>query len=276
MSDRIPLAAVIGDPISHSKSPRIHGHWLTSMGIKGHYIPLHVPQGQLKSGFDHMIALGFVGANITIPHKEAALDLCDNLSDAARKIGAVNTVKFDQDGRIYGDNTDWIGFSDNIKSHVPNWSGAKKSALVLGAGGAARAIIYALQHIGYEKIFITNRNATRAEGLCQEFGEPLYSIPWNERGSNLESYHFIVNTTSLGMTGQPELELELPKFTSDVIVTDIVYAPLETQLLSNARAEGATVVDGLGMLLHQAAPGFEMWFGARPIVDQTLRDIVLA
>lgn len=275
MARRIPLAAVIGEPIAHSKSPKIHNHWLAELGLEGHYIPLHVSQGTLKQAFDQMKSLGFVGANLTIPHKEDALNLCHSLSDAAQKIGAVNTVRFDENGQIYGDNSDWIGFRENIKSVVPQWRGAGHSALVLGAGGAARAIIYALQQVGYDKIIVTNRNGARADALCEEFGHPLNSIPWNERAKSLDTYDFIVNTTSLGMSGQPELDLPLNDLKSSAIVTDIVYTPLKTNLLIQAEERGVTTVDGLGMLLHQAIPGFEMWFGVRPTVDEALRALVL-
>lgn len=271
---RIPLAGVIGDPIAHSKSPRIHGHWLHKLGIEGYYIPLHVTSGALREGFDHMRALGFVGANVTIPHKEVAREICTDLSDAAAAIGAVNTVVFHKDGGIYGHNTDAYGFVANIKSALPNWSGAGKNALVIGAGGAARAIIYALKQEKFTNITIVNRTYERAAALAEEFG--VHSMEWSERNTDLDQYHFIVNTSSLGMVGQPELDITLPSLLADVVVTDIVYNPLETPLLAQARAHGAQVVDGFGMLLHQAVPGFELWFHARPVVDDELRRIVLS
>lgn len=274
MTDRIPLAAVIGWPIGHSKSPRIHGHWLAEHRIAGQYVPLGITPDDFPKMLEVLPRLGFVGANVTIPHKEAALSLASEVSARAKAIGAANTLTF-QDGGFHADNTDAEGFVENLRSGAPGWSAADGPALVIGAGGAARAILYALLDDGAAEIRLTNRTAARAEALAEEFGDHVQVVDWAHLSDASDGAATVVNTSSLGMTGQPPLDITL-KCSADALVTDIVYAPLETPLLAQARAAGMRTVDGLGMLLHQAVPGFERWFGVRPQVSETLRAKVFA
>ncbi len=270
---RIPLAGVIGAPVSHSRSPRLHGTWLRKYGVLGHYVPLHVEAGDLASVLRAMPQMGFVGANVTIPHKEAALVLADDVTERAKRIGAANTLSFHA-GRIHADNTDGYGFMANLTQSAPDWRPDAGAALVLGAGGAARAVIVALQDAGVPQIRLANRTRDRAEDLAAEFGCSVQD--WDQRAQGLQDLGLLVNTTALGMVGQSALEMPLDDLPAHALVTDIVYSPLETALLQSARARGLRAVDGLGMLLHQAVPGFERWFGTRPDVTHTLRDAVLA
>lgn len=270
---RIPLAGVIGAPVGHSRSPRLHGTWLRDYGIAGHYVPLHVEAGDLERVLHTMPAMGFVGANVTIPHKEAALVLADEVTDMAARIGAANTLTFSE-GRILADNTDGYGFMANLRDGARGWRPDAGAAMVLGAGGAARAVIVALQDAGVPEIRLANRTRARAEELAAEFGCIVQD--WEARTEGLGDLGLLVNTTALGMNGQAALEMPLAGLPDQALVTDIVYTPLETPLLRDARARGLQAVDGLGMLLHQAVPGFERWFGTRPEVTERLRDAVLA
>ncbi|CUX83925.1 MAG: shikimate dehydrogenase AroE [Roseibaca calidilacus] len=271
---KIPLAGVIGCPVGHSRSPILHGTWLRQYGLAGHYVPLHVEADDLADMLRAMPRMGFVGANVTVPHKEAALALADDVTETARRIGAANTLTFGADGRIQADNTDAYGFMANLRQNAPGWQPSGGPALVLGAGGAARAVIVALQDAGVPQIYLTNRTTARADALAAEFG--VNTLPWQDRERLLPQMACLVNTTSLGMRGQPDLEIDLTTLPASALVTDIVYAPLKTPLLAQARAQGCAVVDGLGMLLHQAVPGFERWFGTRPEVTDALRAAVLA
>ena len=271
----IPLAAVIGHPISHSKSPRLHGYWLRQQGIDGHYVPMDVAPDDLDTVIKAMPKMGFVGANVTIPHKEAVMPLVDQLSESARVIGAVNTLVFNADGTILGDNTDGYGFIENLRQGAQDWQPDSGPAMVLGAGGAARAIVYSLLQAGVPCVRVSNRTKVRAETLRADFGARVEVVDWEQAAFALDEVTTLVNTTSLGMLGKAPLEICLDALSSDATVTDIVYSPLETGLLSQARAKGCQTVDGLGMLLHQAVPGFEAWFGTRPEVDAGLRNEVL-
>lgn len=270
----IPLAGVIGCPVSHSRSPRLHGTWLRQYGIAGHYVPLHVEAPDLENVLRMMPRMGFVGANVTIPHKEAVLALADSVSDAAARIGAANTLTF-VDGEIHADNTDGYGFIANLQHSAPEWDATSGAALVLGAGGAARAVIDALLTAGVLRLYLTNRTRERSDVLAQLFGPRVQAIDWAARASVLGDLGVLVNTTSLGMAGQGALDMSLRGLPRDTLVTDIVYTPLMTDLLVRAAAQGNPVVDGLGMLLHQAVPGFEQWFGVRPQVTDALRAAVL-
>ncbi|MCC7320088.1 MAG: shikimate dehydrogenase [Rubellimicrobium sp.] len=277
MSDnRIPLAGVIGNPVSHSRSPRLHRHWLGRYGIAGDYVPLHVEERHLEQVIRALPHMGFVGCNITIPHKEAALRIADQVSDRATLIGAANTLIFRTDGSIHADNTDGYGFMANLRAGAPDWQPDSGPAAILGAGGAARAVVVALIEAGVPEIMIANRTRARAEDLRAEFGPRLTVVDWVQAGNMIEGAELVVNTTSLGMTGQPELRVPLDGLHAGQIVTDLVYSPLQTRLLAMAKEAGCTTVDGLGMLLHQAVPAFERWFGRRPEVDQALRSAVLA
>lgn len=273
--NRIPLAGVIGSPISHSRSPRLHQHWLKRYGIRGHYIPMDVASRDLDSAIDMLPKLGFVGINVTIPHKEHALTIADSVSDRAAVIGAANTITFGNDGKVYADNTDGYGFIENLRHGAADWDPKAGPAAVIGAGGAARAVIAALLDAGVQEIRLSNRTKTRAESLRQEFGTKIVVFDWVYAGNIFEGAATVVNTSSLGMEGKPELRVPLDGLERQAVVTDLVYAPLETRLLSHARSIGCRTVDGLGMLLYQAAPGFERWFGVRPEVDDRLRQAVI-
>lgn len=271
---KIPLAGVIGCPVGHSRSPRLHGTWLSQYSIAGHYVPLHVEERHLEQVLRAMPAMGFVGSNVTIPHKEAALMLADHVTETARLIGAANTLTFTDRG-IEADNTDAYGFVQSLRAGAPQWRGTDGAALVLGAGGAARAVIVALVDAGVPEIRLTNRTMARAEALAAETVAPVTVVPWEEREAAADGVSLIVNTSALGMEGQPALDFAPGALRAGTVVTDIVYTPLETKLLRDARRQGCVAVDGLGMLLHQAVPGFERWFGRRPEVTQALRDAVL-
>ncbi|MCE0506282.1 shikimate dehydrogenase [Roseivivax sp. GX 12232] len=274
-TDRIPLAGVIGSPIAHSRSPRLHGHWLKRHGIAGHYIPMDVPAEKLEETLRLLPALGFVGLNVTIPYKEKVLELADLVTDRAALIGAANTLIFRPDGKIHADNTDGYGFIQNLRQAAPDWRPEAGPAVVLGAGGAARAVLSALLEAGAPEIRISNRTRHRAEVLAREFGTRVQVTDWLQAGNIIEGAATLVNTTSLGMTGHAELRVPLDALRPETLVTDLVYAPLETRLLRVAREMGCPTVDGLGMLLHQAVPGFERWFGLRPEVDAETRAAVL-
>ena len=275
LSGRARVAGIVGWPVAHSRSPRLHGYWLDRYGIDGAYVPMAVPPGRVSQALRALPALGFAGANITLPHKEAALRACDEVEDAARRIGAVNTVVVGEDGALRGSNTDAPGFIENLRDAAPGWP-ADRPALVLGAGGAARAAIVALIDRGCPEVRICNRTRERAAALAREFGPRCVDAPWADRAAAAAGAGLLANTTSLGMAGKPELDLPPDAIGADAVVTDMVYTPLETPLLAAARRRGARAVDGLGMLLHQARPGFAAWFGIDPEVDDGLRAFVLA
>ncbi|MBT3767364.1 MAG: shikimate dehydrogenase [Rhodospirillaceae bacterium] len=269
-------AGVIGWPVSHSLSPRLHGFWLKKYGIDGTYDPIAVEPEKLESRLKSLSEQGFAGTNVTVPHKEAALRAVDEIDDHARRIGAVNTIVVLTDGRLRGSNTDGFGFLENLKAGAPEWRAEEGPAIILGAGGASRAVAAALVDAGVPEISLVNRTESRATEVAQEIGGPIKIIPWNQREDVLEDATVVVNTTILGMVGKPPLELSLKLLPKAALVTDIVYAPLETTLLKDARAQGNPTVDGLGMLLHQARPGFAAWFGQEPEVTLELRSHVLA
>jgi len=269
------LAGVLGWPVAHSKSPQVHGHWLQDHGIDGAYVPLAVSPEHFAGAVPALRDLHFRGANVTVPHKERTLAVCDRIDDHARRLGAVNTLVFDVDG-IHGRNTDGVGFLDNLRQGAPHWRPDAGPAVVLGAGGAARAVLVALMDAGVPEIRLVNRTRERAETLAGELGGPIAVRAWDAWASALDGAALLVNTTSLGMTGEPPLPVELDTLPRDAVVNDIVYRPLETELLARARARGNPVVDGLGMLLHQARPGFAAWFGVEPEVTEDLRARVLA
>lgn len=271
----IPLAGVIGHPIAHSRSPRLHKHWLRTYGLAGDYVPLHVAEADLEEVLRSLPRMGFVGVNITIPHKVAVMDIVDHLSDRAILIGAANTLIFRADGKIHADNTDSYGFIANLRQNAPDWQPAAGPAAVFGAGGAARAVISALIEVGTTEILLSNRTRLKAEALKAEFGSKVHVIDWVQAGNMLEEAGTVVNTTSLGMTGAADFRVPLDGLRPGAVVTDLVYTPLRTRLLVEAEAAGCTVVDGLGMLLHQAVPAFERWFGIRPEVDAATRAAVL-
>ncbi|MGK9165977.1 shikimate dehydrogenase [Inquilinus limosus] len=279
------LAGVIGWPVGHSRSPQLHGHWLARYRIDGAYVPMAVPPERLEAALRGLAALGFRGCNVTVPHKEAAMALVDELDPLARRIAAVNTIVVREDGSLFGTNTDGFGFLANLQAGASlnakegGWSAGAGPAVVIGAGGAARAVIVALADAGAPEIRLANRTRARAETLAAELGGPgtvpITVIDWADRAAALDGAALLVNTTTEGMVGRPPLDLPLDALPPVALVNDIVYVPLETPLLAAARARGNPVVDGLGMLLHQARPGFEAWFGVAPMVDSALRAAVL-
>lgn len=265
------LAGVLGWPVSHSRSPRLHGVWLDRHGIDGAYLPLPVHPDRFAAAVRALADLGFRGANVTIPHKQAAFEVCDLVDATAHRAGAVNTLVF-REGRIAGSNTDGFGFLESVRDQAQGWQPQAGPAVLLGAGGAARAIAAALLDAGCPRVTLVNRSRARAEALARDLGGAIAvaDVP------PMENAALLVNTTSLGMQGQPPLDIDLAPLPAAAVVADIVYVPLETPLLAAARARGLRAVDGLGMLLHQARPGFEAWFGTAPQVDAALRDVVAA
>lgn len=273
--EKIPLAGVIGSPVAHSKSPQLHRHWLRQYGLSGYYIPMDVSTDDLAGVIHALPRAGFVGVNITVPHKEAIMEIADLATDRATLIGAANTLKFRSDGKIHADNTDGYGFIENLRQGAPNWDPKSGPAAVLGAGGAARAVVAALLDAGVPEILIANRTRVRAEALQKDFGTRLKVVEWVQAGNMLEEAATVVNTTSLGMMGMPSLRVPLDGLQRGTTVTDLVYAPLQTRFLQTAEEMGCVTVDGLGMLIHQAVPGFERWFGTRPEVDAAARAAIL-
>ncbi len=267
------VAGVMGWPVHHSRSPRLHGYWLRELQVDGVYIPLPVRPECLGSALRALGDLGFAGCNLTIPHKETALAFMDELSETAQRLGAVNMVTV-RDGRLLGDNSDGFGFAAHLEASAPGWP-ADRPAVVLGAGGAARAVCIALIDRGVPQIRIANRTMAKAEALRQAFGDKIQPVAWNTRDQALANAGLLVNSTSLGMTGENHLEINLKRFSPDGVVYDIVYAPLRTDLLKQAADLGCRTVDGLGMLLHQARPAFAAWFGVEPKVTDALRAAIV-
>ncbi|WP_445809090.1 shikimate dehydrogenase [Yoonia sp.] len=271
-----PRAGVIGNPISHSLSPKLHGHWLRRYGIDGSYDALQVTEDSLERTLRSLPAQGYVGVNVTLPHKVAVLQIADQLTDRATLIGAANTLTFKDDGRIFADNTDGYGFLENLRQGAPGWDAKSGPAVVFGAGGAARAVIVSLIEAGVPEIILTNRTRPKAESLRADFGARIRIVDWVQAGSVLSDAATVVNTTSLGMKGGQEFRVPLDGLRSGTVVSDIVYTPLRTKFLDVAAEKGCVTVDGLGMLLHQGVPGFERWFGKRPEVDADLRRAILS
>lgn len=272
---RAKVAGVFGWPVEHSRSPRLHGYWLDAYGIDGAYVPLPVRPEHFEQALRLLPAMGFAGANVTLPHKEAALKAVDESSALARRIGAVNTVIVREDGSLYGDNTDAEGFVANLQEGAPGWDAATGPAVLLGAGGVARAVGVALLDAGAPELRIVNRTASRAEKLAQELGDRAKVSLWVDRARVLADAALLVNATLLGMDGQAPLDVELGLLAKDAVVTDTVYIPLTTPLLLRAAERGNVTVDGIGMLLHQGRRGFAAWYGVDPEVTPELRAFVL-
>ena len=275
-------AFIVGHPIKHSRSPLVHGYWLKQYGLSGSYERIDVAPEDLDEFLVSFWSLGFVGGNITIPHKEATFDFLDNKTERAQRVGAVNTLWYDDKGiELWGDNTDVLGFMANLDLSLgTGWDQDVDTALILGAGGAARGIVAGLQDRSLKRIVIANRTLAKAQDLVRELESystvKLQAVAWDEVENALPASQLIVNTTSLGMAGQPPLLLDLARAPGNAVVTDVVYVPLRTPLLAAAEAHGLRTVDGLGMLLHQAVPGFERWFGVRPEVTPDLRALIVA
>jgi shikimate dehydrogenase len=270
----VRAACVIGWPIGHSRSPLIHNYWLKHYGIAGAYRSEAVPPEAFRAFVQSLTEHGYVGANVTVPHKEAAL-AASQPDDRARAVGAANTLWLDG-GALRSTNTDVEGFLNNLDACAPGWDRDSGKAIVLGAGGAARAVIYALLERGHDRVVVANRTAHRAETLHELFGAAVQSVSWDERNAALDEAALVVNTTTLGMPDQPELELDIGRLSGHAIVADLVYWPLVTPLIGAARARGLCTADGLGMLMHQAVGGFTLWFGKRPEVTPELRTLLEA
>jgi shikimate dehydrogenase len=269
-------ACVIGWPVEHSRSPLIHRYWLKQYGLDGAYEKEAVKPEDLPAFLGGLAARGYAGANVTLPHKEAALRLATVADEAARTIGAANTLWLDEAGRLNASNTDAYGFMTNLNAVAPGWNEGRRPVMVLGAGGAGRAVLHGLLAEGASRILLANRTSGRAQELADAFGPAVTVVDWRERDRALLGCGLLVNATSLGMTGKEALDLDLALLPSDAAVADLVYSPLETRLLAAARGRDNRAVDGLGMLLHQAVPGFERWFGVRPAVTDELRAHVAA
>ena len=276
MEQRYGLAGVMGWPVAHSRSPVLHTYWIEHYGLRGAYVLLPVQPQQLPAAIAGLKVLGFAGCNLTIPHKVASLQLVDAVDPVARRIGAINTIVVGADGSTRGVNTDGFGFLHSLLEEHPRWRADAGPAAVLGAGGAARAVIVSLQEQGAPEIRILNRTLATARSLADEFGQPVRAVPWEQRSAALDGCALLVNTTNQGMSGQPALDLNLDTLPGHALVADVVYIPLETPLLVAARGRGNPTVNGLGMLLHQARPAFEAWFGVLPDVTPQLRQRVLA
>lgn len=269
------VAGIAGWPVAHSRSPRIHNYWLAKYAIDGVYVPFPVAPDRAEAAFRALPALGIRGCNVTVPHKETAYRAMDSLDRAAERMKAVNTVVVKDDGSLHGSNTDSYGFLESLREGQPGWRAGAGPVVILGAGGAARALVAGLQDAGATEIRIANRTTERAEAIASEFGDGVTPVSWDDRAAALDGATLLVNATSLGMQGKDALDIALDPLPEAAVVYDIVYVPLETPLLAAARKRGNPAVDGLGMLLHQARPGFHAWFGADPDVDGALREHVL-
>lgn len=270
------LAGVMGWPIAHSRSPLIHSHWIAEHGLQGAYVPLAVNPVHLSQALAGLKALGFAGCNLTLPHKIEALPWVDELEPVAQRIGAVNTLSVKADGRLHGTNTDAFGFIQSLREAHSSWQAHAGPAVVLGAGGAARAVVWALADAGAREIRLLNRSVDKAQAMAEEFGLPVKALAWSERHAALGGAALLVNTTTQGMQGQAALDLHLDDLPTQALVSDIVYTPLQTDLLKRASDKGNPTVNGLGMLLHQARPAFAAWFGVMPEVTPALWRKVLA
>jgi shikimate dehydrogenase len=274
--DRFLLAGVMGDPVMHSRSPKLHNYWLAKYGLSGTYVPLAITVERLRAALRALPALGFAGCNLTIPHKEAALDIVDKLDPLARRIGAVNCVVVAPDGSLEGHNHDGFGYIESVREAQPKWRADTGPIVVIGAGGGARAVLVGLVDQGAREIRLVNRTLARGKALAQDLGGPIGALRWEEREAALEGAAMLINATNQGMLGEPPLDIALDRLPVSALVSDIVYIPRETALLAAARRRGNPTVNGLGMLLHQARPAFHAWFGIMPEVTPELRAMIEA
>lgn len=278
MSDhkKFGLAGVMGWPVSHSRSPTLHNFWIKQYGLTGAYVLLPVEPGHLPAALKGLSALGFAGCNVTIPHKVAAMQLVDRVDPMARRMGAINTIVVEKDGRLSGFNNDGFGYIQSLLDAQPDWRADAGPIMVLGAGGAARAVVLSLADRGAKEIRLLNRSLQKAQDLAREFGAPVRAIPWEERHEALADVALLVNTTNQGMAGQSPLDLSLDRLPKHALVSDVIYIPMETPLLAAARQRGNPTVNGLGMLLNQARPAFKAWFGVMPEITPELRRAIEA
>ncbi len=274
--DRFLLAGVMGWPVMHSRSPLLHNFWFEKHGLAGRYVPLAIEPSKLEAALRALAPLGFAGVNLTIPHKEAALAIVDEVAPSARKMGAISCVTVRSDGSLIGSNNDGYGYIHGLLEAVPDWRADAGPIAVVGAGGGARAVAMSLAERGAKEIRIFNRTMKRAETLAAEFGGPVQAYAWEDRNSLLDGVSLLVNTTSQGMVGNPPLDISLDAMPTSAVVSDIVYIPGQTPLLAAAHQRGNRTVNGLGMLLHQARPAWDSWFGITPDVTPELRELVEA
>lgn len=275
-TDTFLLAGVMGWPIMHSRSPMIHNYWFARHQLAGAYVPLAIRPEGLEQALRALPALGFAGCNVTIPHKQEAMRIVDEVHESARAIGAISCVTVRPDGSLLGSNNDAFGFIRNLRRQQPHWRADAGPAVVIGAGGGSRAVCYGLLQEGVPEIRLVNRSAQRARAVAQALGGAVQAFDWEQRGELLRGAALVVNTTSQGMVGQPPLELSLERLPRQSLVSDVVYVPLETPLLAAARERGNPTVNGLGMLLNQARPAFNAWFGVMPEITPALRRVVEA
>ena len=269
--DRFLLAGVMGWPVMHSRSPLMHNTWMAQQDLAGTYVPLGIRPGGLEAALRALHPLGFAGCNLTIPHKQEAMTIVDEVDDVARKIGAISCVAVRSDGSLFGTNNDWLGFLGSLKQFDPDWRAEAGPVAVIGAGGGSRAVCYALLREGVPEIRLVNRTQEKAAAIAQEFGGPIRVLPWAERHGALAGAAMAVNVTSQGMAGQPALDLRLDQLPRTALAADIIYTPLETPFLAAARVRGNRTLNGLGMLLHQGVPAWKLWFGLEPAVTAELR-----
>lgn len=272
--DRFLLAGVMGWPVMHSRSPMLHNYWFQRHQLAGTYVPLAIEPEGLAAALRALHPLGFAGCNLTIPHKQQAMTIVDEVDEVAKRIGAISCVVVRADGSLAGSNNDCYGFIHNIKQEQPGWRADAGPVVVIGAGGGSRAVCYSLAQEGAKEIRLVNRGFDRAQGIAEEFGGPIKALPWEQRHDALEGAAMVVNTTSQGMVGQPALDIKLDKLPTSALAADIIYIPLETPFLAAARQRGNRTVNGLGMLLHQGRPAWKAWFGIEPEVTPELRTMV--
>jgi len=273
-SSRFLLAGVMGWPVMHSRSPLMHNHWFGKHGLAGSYVPLAIEPGNLAAALRALRPLGFAGCNLTIPHKQEAMNIVDEVDETAKRIGAISCVVVRPDGTLFGTNNDWFGFTHNLKQERPGWRADAGPAAVIGAGGGARAVCYGLMQEGAKEIRLFNRTQARANALADEFGGPIRVLPWEARHEALDGVALAVNATSQGMVGQAALDIRLDRLPPAALAADIIYIPLETPFLASARARGNRTINGLGMLLHQGRPAWQAWFGLEPVVTPELRRLM--
>lgn len=274
LQDRFLMAGVMGWPVMHSRSPLMHNHWFAQENLKGVYVPLAIQPENLTSALRSLHALGFSGCNLTIPHKQQALKIVDEIDPVALKMGAISCVAVKEDGRLVGSNNDAAGFIRNIKEFQPNWQANQGPIVVIGAGGGSRAVCQGLIQEGATEIRLVNRHLERAQIIKADLGGPIHAHAWSDRADLMEGASMVVNTTSQGMVGQTALDIQLDKLPLDALATDIVYTPLETPFLAQARTRGNNTLNGLGMLLHQGPLGWKAWFGIEPKVTPELRTLL--
>ena len=279
--DRFHMAGVMGWPVMHSRSPLMHNYWMAQQGLAGTYVPLAIKPGTLAAALRALHPLGFAGCNLTIPHKEEAMSIVDEVDDVAKKIGAISCVAVRSGGTLFGTNNDWLGFLGNLKREAPDWRAASGPIAVIGAGGGGRAVCYGLLREGATEIRLVNRTEAKGVAIAKDLAAkdlatkdldgPIRVLPWTQRHDALDGVSMVVNVTSQGMVGQAPLDLRLDKLPKAALVADIIYTPLETPLLAAARRRGHRTVNGLGMLLHQGVPAWKLWFGIEPVVTAELR-----